>query len=149
MKWISPCIIGIILLLVTGCAIRQEVVPVNPQVAAEIEKVYVLRNFNDRLDPALSLIVEKLEQKGIPYEVENSSQLPPEARYHIEYDGEWNWDLADYLTLFRISLYRDGRIIGAAEYNAKMGGMRLDKWGQIEKKIAPIIDDFLTSIKQK
>jgi hypothetical protein len=149
MKMFPKILFFSFLIILYGCAIRQEIVPVDAKVAANIDKVYIMKNFNDRLDPALKLIEQKLDQQSIPNERVNSSQLPEGARFHIEYEGEWNWDMADYLTLFRMSLFKDGRIIGGAEYNAKTGGMRLDKWGSIEDKISPVIDEFLTTMKPR
>lgn len=143
----SSSIVVLVLLIsfLSGCAIKQDIVPVDPSVVAEIDTLYILRNFDEKFDPALEMLEKKLTQKGVNYKVLNSSRPPKGARFHMKYEGEWKWDMGDYLSLFRVSMFKDGRIIGAGEYNAQMGGMRLDKWGDIQTKIEPVLDQFLAT----
>lgn len=137
---------GLLFLLclgLSGCAIQRTQVAI--PAGTTIETLYIERNFDTRLDPALTLIQLQLEELGIAYQVINGEATESET-YHLEYDGEWGWDLATYPTRFTLRLYRHGRIIAGGEYDATMGGLRLDKFGTMENKIGPIIEDFFQTL---
>lgn len=127
----------------SGCAIKTQVV--GPDQPLPVDRLYIKRNFDTRLDPVLGMIREKLEAKGIPYEVVNS-EIPEGGQYHLEYTARWNWDLVDYLSRFQLSLYKNGRIIAGGEYNATTGGANPAKFKDSEKKIEPVIDSLIANL---
>lgn len=141
MKKIVFCIFP--LLILCGCAINQHIVPLASNIY--IQKIYIERNFDARFDPALALIEKKLEEKGIEYQIVNGSKLN-DAEFHIDYGGEFTWDLKSYMSKFTINVYQNSRIIAGAEYNAKAGGFRLDKFAGIESKVNPILDECFSNL---
>lgn len=53
--------------------------------------------------------------------------------------------MAMYLTYFRGSIYEDGRLLGEAEYDAKMGGANMNKFGRTAEKLRPLLEEMLRS----
>lgn len=58
------------------------------------------------------------------------------------YIARWRWDLALYMAYAKIDVYRDGRPVGQALYDALMGGGRLDKFIDAEQKIRELVDSL-------
>ncbi|MBC7368679.1 MAG: hypothetical protein H7343_18035 [Undibacterium sp.] len=52
------------------------------------------------------------------------------------------WDLAMRLTYFYGTLSEDGRILGQTEYDARMGGANIGKFGPTAEKIRPLIAEL-------
>lgn len=127
-------------LLASGCAISQQIEPV-PDPAA-VEKVYVEYNPDVHMEELNHSLVEMFQDLGIASELYRG-QRPDEAVHHMEFTANWTWDMAMYLTYFQADLYEDGRPIGSAEYDARRGGGRPDKFGPTEEKVRPLLEELV------
>ena len=131
--------------LLTGCAISKHVTPVDSTV--EIEKIYVLNNEKVHMKELVNEIVEQVKELGFESE-SYSGDRPVGAKHYISYTANWNWDMAMYLTYFRATLYEDGRVLGEVEYDAKMGGANMGKFGRTAEKIRPLLTELLGKVKR-
>lgn len=120
---------------ISGCTITQSVDPV----AAEgIERVCLRTNPDVLMGGFEPALVDMIERRGIPVEVYR--ELPEEGCPTIVvYTANWRWDLAMYLHYARIEVWHEGRPVGSAEYDARMGGGNMGKFGPTEAKLAPLV----------
>lgn len=95
----------------------------------------------------VSEIVTQVNELGFESESYEGDR-PPEALHYITYTGNWNWDMAMYLTYFRAILYEDGRVLGEVEYDAKMGGANMNKFGKTADKIRPLLTELLEKVER-
>ena len=56
--------------------------------------------------------------------------------------------MAMYLTYFRATLYENGRVLGEVEYDAKMGGGNMKKFGKTAEKIRPLLTELLGKVER-
>lgn len=130
-----------LLLLVTafsGCAIHQNVKPVerfDDKQICIIEKPAVKPGF-------LETYSRVLNRKG--YVVK---QLPPSASLvdcpvTSTYNARWKWDLALYMALAEIMVYKNGKPIGEATYDSLSGDGTLSKFVDAENKITELVNQL-------
>ena len=131
------------IMLLFGCAINQEVIPLASNL--QVQKIYIKRNYDKRFDATLDIIIRKLEEKNIDYKIANGS-IPSDAEFYLDYGGEFSWDFKTYMSKFVVNIYQNRRIIAGAEYNAKSGGLNLGKFSDIEAKIESIIDECFSNL---
>jgi hypothetical protein len=133
--------VPISLLLVTfftGCAIHQNVKPVerfDDKQVCIIEKPAVKAGF-------LETYSRVLTNKG--YVVK---RLPPSASLvdcpvTSTYNARWQWDLALYMALAEIMVYKNGKPIGEATYDSLSGGGTLSKFVDAENKITELVNQL-------
>ena len=138
-------ILFVLLLMLSGCAISKHVTPVDSTVT--ISKIYVLKNDKVQYEQLVDEIVSQIETLGFDSESYEGDR-PKEAQHYITYTANWTWDLAMYLTYFRATLYDDGRVLGEVEYDSKMGGLNLSKFGSAKEKIRPLMEELLAKVKR-
>jgi len=131
--------------LTSGCAISQNVQPVDSN--TRIEKIYVKENPEVHMAGLLPEIVTQLQELGFKSEA-YAGDRPEGARHYITFTANWNWDMAMYLTYFRATLYDDGRVLGEVEYDAKMGGANMGKFGKTADKIRPLLAELLAKVER-
>ena len=56
--------------------------------------------------------------------------------------------MAMYLVYFRGTLYEDDRVLGEVEYDAKMGGGNMGKFGKTKEKIRPLLTELVSKVKR-
>lgn len=135
----------VVVALCSGCAISKHVTPVDSSVA--IEKIYVLNNEKVHMKELVNEIVKQVHDLGFDSESYEGDR-PADALHYITYTANWNWDMAMYLTYFRATLYEDGRVLGEVEYDAKMGGANMGKFGKTEDKIRPLLTELLSKVQR-
>ena len=133
----------IMLPVLSGCAISRNVQPVDSTV--RIDKIYVQNNPRVLMDGLLPEIVAQIRELGFPSE-SYTGDRPEAVRHYITFTANWNWDMAMYLTYFRATLYEEGRVLGEAEYDAKMGGANMNKFGKTADKIRPLLTQLLEKV---
>lgn len=134
-----------IVTLLSGCAISKNVQSVDSN--TRIQKIYVKDNPKVLMDGLLPEIVTQVQELGFesePY----SGDRPTAARHYITYTANWQWDMAMYLTYFRATLYDNGRVLGEAEYDAKMGSASMSKFGKTADKIRPLFTELLEQVER-
>lgn len=132
------------LLLLTGCAIKTNI---NPAPAGtEISTIYIQNNPDVFMDGMLPEIVRQLERMGYATKV-YEGERPAGVIHHMEFTANWAWDIAMYLTYFRVELFQDGVPRGRAEYDARLGGFRIDKFGPTAEKMRPVLRELLKNAK--
>jgi hypothetical protein len=57
----------------------------------------------------------------------------------ITYTANWSWDLDLYLSYAKIDLYRAGKPIADATYDATWGGMHLGKFVKADEKVDSLV----------
>ncbi len=142
LKLILPLLI---VSLLSGCAISKNVQSADSN--TRIQKIYVKDNPKVLMDGLLPEIVTQLQQLGFESEAYTGDR-PTNARHYITYTANWNWDMAMYLTYFRATLYDEGRVLGEAEYDAKMGGANMGKFGKTAEKIRPLLTEMLQKVER-
>ena len=135
------CILGL-----TGCAIKREVSPV--AMNTEIGKIFVQKNDAVHMEGLFDELISQLRLMG--YEAEGfEGAFPQDAEFVMTYTANWNWDMAMYLTYFQANLFKNDDLIGSTTYDAKMGGMRFDKFGKTADKIRGPLEELLKNAKPK
>lgn len=100
------------------------------------------------MEGLLPEIIAQLNEMGFPTEV-YQDRAPDAAEFTMTYIANWAWDMAMYLTYFKLSLYQDSKLIGNVEYNAKSGGLNMNKFGRTADKIRPLLEELLAGVERK
>ncbi|VXC34501.1 conserved exported hypothetical protein [Pseudomonas sp. 8AS] len=126
------------LALLTGCSIKQTVTPASiaPPPSNEICMIPA-EGLRDGFHTTYSKL---LVDKGFSVRKLSSSASPSSCSLATTYVGNWAWDLALYMVYADIKVYQDGRQVGHANYDAKWGGGRPDKFIDAENKITELVE---------
>ncbi|MCV2368087.1 Sbal_3080 family lipoprotein [Roseateles oligotrophus] len=125
-------------LLLSGCAIRQNVKPTEQFAEKQICVVENPKVKNGFIEAYRKVLV----QKG--YEVR---MLPPSASL-IEcpitstYTANWRWDLAMYMSYAEIKVYKQAKPSGEAIYDATHGGGNMNKFISADVKITELVNQL-------
>jgi hypothetical protein len=127
-------------LSITGCSIKQTVTPahLSPELAPEIcaiPAVGLRAGFNTTYQQLLS-------DKGFKVRQLAAGSKPDRCSLSTTYTGIWRWDLLLYMSYADIRVYEQGRQVGQAEYDARWGSGRPDKFISAENKIAELTDQL-------
>ncbi|WP_217475846.1 Sbal_3080 family lipoprotein [Stutzerimonas stutzeri] len=121
------------LLALAGCSIKQTVTPaaLSAELTPEICTV-----------PAIGLRAgfgvayqQALRDKGFRTRQLAPGSDPARCPLSTTYTGTWRWDLLLYMSYADIRVYQNGRQVGRAEYDARWGSGRPDKFIDAESKI--------------
>ncbi|MES2693297.1 MAG: Sbal_3080 family lipoprotein [Verrucomicrobiota bacterium] len=132
-------------LFASGCAISKNVQSV--QKGTAVQTIYVGHNDRVLMKDCTNEIVTQLKSLGFDAQRYDGDR-PKEAKQYLTYTANWQWDIAMYLTYFRATLYDDGRVLGEAEYDAKMGGANLAKFGTTADKLKPLLTQLLANVER-
>lgn len=130
-----------LLLLVTafsGCAIHQNVKPVerfDDKQICIIEKPAVKPGF-------LETYSRVLTSKGYVVKQLSPSASLVDCPVTSTYNARWQWDLALYMALAEIMVYKNGKPIGEATYDALSGDGNLSKFVDAENKITELVNQL-------
>lgn len=122
--------------LLGGCAINIKVNPVTP---GRITTLCILHNPDILANDFEPMIQEMIADRGIQT-ILAESPLPQDCRHRMEYTANWRWDIVMYLVYAEFRVYEDIDQIGLAQYSARSGGARLDKFGTAKGKVEPLMD---------
>lgn len=62
----------------------------------------------------------------------------------LAYTALRSWDVVTYLSHAELQLWRNGAVIGSAQYHLKgKGGLALTKWASTRDKMNPVIDELM------
>jgi hypothetical protein len=103
------------------------------------------RTVNESFLPALRTA---LENKGFSVSVHPPGTNVDACPLTATYVGRWSWDFAPYMAYGRIVVYRDGRDVGDALYEAPRGGWSLTTkiYVATDVKIATMVDQLFPAI---
>ena len=132
-------------IFLSGCSISTHVTPVDSN--KEIQKVYVRYNDKVHMEGMNDELVWQFKNLGFDAELYNGD-TPLEAVHTFTYTANWTWDMAMYLLYFRGTLYEQGRVLGEVEYDAKMGGGNLNKFGKTREKLTPLMTELLQNLNR-
>jgi hypothetical protein len=141
-----------LILFLQGCTISQHVIPVDS--TKEISKIYLQKNDKVLMEEFHPELLKQLNELG--FETESySTDLPKETTYYMTYTANWMWDMAMYLYYFKATVYEQSReagfskLLGEAEYDARMGGGNMNKFGHTSDKIKPLLQELFAKVKRK
>ena len=142
-RFVGPLCAVLTLSFLTGCTIAKQVRAVPP--GTQITKIYVENNPALHMDGLVPEVVAQIKKLGIEAESYNGAK-PDGAKHHMTIAANWRWDMAMYLFYFEATLFEDHRLLGTAEYDARMGGANPGKFGSTADKIRPLLMQLLDPV---
>lgn len=130
--------ISVALFALSGCAIQQTVKPVE---RFDSKTVCIVQNDNVRVT-FLDAYERALSNKGYDVKRLSSDASLIECPITSTYTASWRWDLAMYMAVADISVYKNGKPAGKATYDASRGGANMGKFIGAEKKITELVDQL-------
>ena len=122
-------------LLLSACAIRQNVRPVTELRDAEICVIA-----NPLVRPAfLKALTHAMEQKGFQVRQLAQDAALNECPLMATYDAHWQWDLAMYMNYAEIKVYQQAKPTGEAKYDSRRGGANMNKFIDADKKVLELV----------
>jgi hypothetical protein len=142
MRLSAPPGFGLLVLcaLLAGCAVKTRVTPVAALPAGST--IYVENNPAVFMSGMLPEILAQLRAQGFQA-VSFDGPRPAAAAYYLTFTANWRWHWAMYLSYFRATFWRAGRVLGSAEYDARRTGPNPDKYGPTAEKIRPLLTELL------
>jgi hypothetical protein len=130
-------------ILLTGCAIHQKVKPVSAfdeKQICIIEKPEVKEGF-------LNTYIKVLSEKGYAVKKLPASASIIDCPITSTYNARWQWDMALYMALAEIAVYKNGANIGEASYDSLNGSGNMGKFVNAEKKITELVNQLFPQDK--
>lgn len=139
MRRAVPGLLSLFLVL-AGCSIKQNVTPARFE-ASQAPQICMIpaKGLRQSFHEAYKA---QLERKGFEVIEKPSASSPGICPLSTQYTANWNWDLAMYMSYADIRVFQQGAQIGHANYDAKWGGGRLDKFIDADRKIAELTDQL-------
>ena len=129
---------AMIVLSMAGCAIHQNVKPVE---RFEGKQICVIENPAVKFD-FLPTLKKALEGRGYTVQVLPQTAALRECMVTATYTANWRWDMAMYLAYAEIKVYKDGQFAGEAIYNSLKGGANMSKFINGEAKIGELVNQL-------
>ena len=132
----AKLLLPLALLAVTGCSIKQAVTPatLSAELVPEICTIPA-----PGLRAGFSTTYQQLlRDKGFRTRQLAPGSNPARCPLSTTFTGSWRWDLLLYMNYAGIRVFENGRQVGQAEYDARWGGGRPDKFISAESKIAEL-----------
>lgn len=130
------------MLFAVGCT-SIEVLPVASK--ENIQKIYIINNPKVVVDDFVSVLQDGFSRHNIATVVVEESQMQA-SDVTLRYVARRSWDIAPYLSTAELRLWRDGKLIGSADYRLRGGGgLSLNKWDSVKIKMDPVIDRLVGS----
>lgn len=126
----------VLFILLSGCARKQEVNPLRSEIEGKIciiEDIKVREGF-------LPVLKSALEELGYQVSIVSPNSAISNCETTVTYKGLWSWDVTIYLGYANISAYKNGALIGSAEY--KSAKLSLRKWVNAENKIRELVKEI-------
>lgn len=121
---------------ISGCSIKQTVTPAT--LSAELAPEICMIPAPNLRAGFTTAYQASLTEKGFRTRLMTPGSSPDRCALATTFIGNWGWDLALYMKYADIRVYERGRQVGHAEYDARWGGGRLDKFISAEQKIAEL-----------
>ena len=130
------------LLLVTGCAIREEVKPIEH---VDFREVCIIE------DPAVRegfLQEYRRDLQGLGYQVRilpQQSKLtacPITSTYLARWSWDWFWTAGVYMTFAEIKVYGQGELLGSARYDSTDAAANPSRIIDAEPKIKELVSEL-------
>ncbi len=137
---IRIALLSLFAVIITGCAIVQNVVPM-PN-AQNVTEIYVVHNPKVLMEGFIDEMCSQIRNMNINVIVVSSTAEVPKDTVYMTYTANWNWDMAMYLTFFEAKVYTDGRLLGYAVYDSRKGGANMGKFGTTAEKIRPLLSQL-------
>lgn len=114
-----------------------------------VEHVCIQENPRVIVDGFLESVERGLDRHGLTSERYAGDKPPEHCVYTLNYVARQNWDIAVYLWQAEVEMRKGAEIVGTAEYHLRnKGGLSLNKWGSVESKMAPVMDELLASFNK-
>lgn len=131
---------ALLLVAVTGCSIKQHVTPAAFEQAASRQICMIPeRGVRESFHQAYR---DELLRKGFEISERQAGTSTSSCDLATRYTANWSWDLAMYMSYADIKVFQNGRQVGHANYDAKTGGGRLDKFIDAQAKVAELTDQL-------
>jgi hypothetical protein len=136
----------------TGVATMAKDKPANPVVFEHepIKDICIELNSAVPLSEFVPSLQGELKRHGVPSRVYDPGTQPGNCPMTLVYTAAIKWDVkmfaenySAYMTYASITLRKDGRVVGSAQY--RIGRMGQDKWSSIGSKLGPLVDALLIS----
>ncbi len=137
-------LVGAVVMLLGGCAITQNVSPVEPFDGKEI---CVIENPAVIQAAFLPTYQQKLEGKGYSVRVLPADAKVTDCPVTSTYTANWRWDLALYMAFADLRIFTNGKQAGQATYDSLSGGANLNKFIRADEKIGELVDQLFAKVK--
>lgn len=137
MKMKSAAVVLSVLVL-SGCAITQNVVPV---AKFEGKEVCIIENTRVRAG-FLESYKSALTAKGFTANMLPASATAGACPVLSNYTANWLWDGATYMAYAEINVLKNGEPAGKAVYDSRSGGANLGKFINADTKIRELVDQL-------
>lgn len=124
--------------------------PLNPIVYTKdaIREVCIEWNGAVALSDFVPGLQGELQKHGVQSRVYDAGTQALACPITLAYTGYVKWDTkvfsdaySPYLTFASLTLRRDGRVLGTAQY--RIGSLGQDKWATVGEKLGPLVDALL------
>lgn len=133
--------------VLAGCT-SVEIKPVDREMHP-VQHVCIQENPRVIVDGFIESVERGLQRHKLTSERYAGDKPPDHCVYTLNYVARQNWDMATYLWQAEVELRKGAEIVGVAEYHLRnKGGLSLNKWGSVESKIAPVMDELLASFSK-
>ena len=133
------CLFGGLIIAISSCTIVQKVTPYRLNDNKEIciiEDKAVRKGF-------LKAYKKALREKGYKISVLEENANLDDCELTSTYTGRWKWDMALYMALAEIKIFRNGEKVGEAIYDSRNGsfaGGGFKKFIKGEEKIIELVN---------
>jgi len=137
-------------LVITGCSIRQKVLPLAENLNQPRE-ICIVKNKKVVIKDFLIILIEGISRNGfktITYDATPSDK----CRYILKYAAYQKWDGVNFLSKADIQVFTNHSLVGSISYALPKGifgggGLNFKKWGSTRKKMDPLIDTLFENFK--
>jgi hypothetical protein len=130
---------GLLILAVSGCAIKQEVKVADAISTVEKREVCVIQKSAVRAG-FLEAYKAALTDKNYLVKTLPETSTIKDCPVVSTYNAQWRWDLALYMAYAEIKVFKDGEKVGSALYDSRSGGGNMGKFIDAEKKIKELTE---------
>jgi len=114
----------------------------------KIKELCIEWNRSVALSDFVPTLQSELKRHDVSSRVYDAGSQPTSCPITLEYNAFLKWDIktfstiyTPYMTFASITLRKEGRVIGTAQY--RIGAMGQDKWSSTSSKISPMIEALL------
>ena len=138
MKSYKILIFPILLILLSGCNIKQNIQPAS---VLKTKEICIISNPPVR-SGFLTAYTQELHKKGYRTRLLAANSPLSSCKVVSTYMGRWSWDMALYLAYADIKVYQNAQLVGSAVYDSRSGSANMSKFIKGEEKIKELTNQL-------